>query len=257
MPKVEVVLSGLSIASDQLRPGLGSAVLIQGRGNTLVDVGHYGRRQILEEGLKRCGLTPADINTVVITHAHWDHCQNVDFFPNAQFIIHAKEVEYSRSPRSGDFATPRYFASTLQGLNVREITGDLELEPGVRVIETPGHTIGHLSVVVDTPEGRVVIAGDALGDAGCIERGTPIMVFWDEELAARSVKRITEEAKVIYPGHDRPFRLKEDGSTEYIGGGTPSIQFSGALEKGGSTVAVTLSLYPPRVPLVLPEAKRR
>ena len=255
MPEIDLLLTGFTMTTDQSLISLSTVTLIRGERNILVDVGHFGRRQKLVQALEQRGLSTEDVHTVVLTHAHWDHAQNVDLFPHAEFTIHPAELDYCRAPRKSDFATPHYFNKTLEGHHVREVQEGSELEPGVKVIDTPGHSKGHISVVVETPQGPVVIAADALSDVGAIARGTPYIIFWDEEQARSSIRKIVAAAPVIYPGHDRPFRLNADGSTDYVGG-DESIKLFGQLESGGSTVGITLTLEPPRTTVVVPEARR-
>ena len=256
MATIEVLLDGMAAGSDQGRMGIATIVLVKGQNNILVDVGHFGRRENLERALKRHDLTPQDIQMVVLSHSHWDHAQNMDLFPEAQFYIHPAELEYARSPRSGDWATPRYFEATLQGLRIAEAVEGTELEPGVSILETPGHTRGHISVVVETIEGTAVIAGDAVPDAATISRGRPHLIFWSERDAEASVRKIKDAAHIIYPGHDRWFRLKVDGTTEYLGGAT-SLRIMGGYERGDAGVAVTIETGTMRQSWVHPEAQGR
>jgi glyoxylase-like metal-dependent hydrolase (beta-lactamase superfamily II) len=255
MPQIELVLAGGNVNTDQCKLGLCTVVLIRGEKNILVDVAHFGRRQLILQELEKKGLKPGDIETVVLTHCHWDHAQNVDLFPNAEFVIHPKEVEYSRKPNTGEWATAHYFARMLEGLKVTDAREGLSLMPGVVVMETPGHSPGHISLVVDTPQGKAVIAGDAFSDADAPRRGLPFLVFWDEAQARESVKRIASAASVFYPGHDRPFRVKPDGNVEYL---TPplTVQLSAIFESHGSTFGLTLGLDTPRTSEIHPAAKR-
>ena len=256
MPNVELLLHGMSVNTSQARLGLCTVVLLRGRRNVLVDVGHYGRRQNLELALQERGLGPADIHLVVLTHAHWDHAQTIDIFPNAEIAIHPAELDYTRSPRAGDWATPAYFAHTLRGLKVREVHEGLEVEDGVHILDTPGHTKGHISVVVDTPDGPVCIGGDAFTSADTVRTGRPRLIFWDEEQAEASVRKVLDTSRTIYPGHDRPFRIVGEGKTEYLVA-NPGIQVGGALEAGGSPVTVSLTLGPEVAAWSHPEAVRR
>ena len=253
MPDIDLLLTGFTMGTNQGSISLSTVTLIRGKKNILVDVGHFGRRQLLLQRLDQKSLSPEDINTVVITHAHWDHSQNIDLFPNAEFVINLAEIEYARHPRKSDFATARYFHKTLEGLNVREIQGGTLLEPGIKIIDTPGHTKGHISVVVETDSGSVVIAADALSDMGAVKRGTPYLIFWNEDEARSSIQKILSEGQVFYPGHDRPFRLNSDGSTNYVGG-DDHIKFFGQLENDGSTIGVALTLETPRTTEIMPEA---
>ena len=130
MPEIEILLAGYTFNTDQANLGLSTVTLVRGEVLTIIDVAHHGRRSQLLEQLRQRGVDPSDIARVVLTHAHWDHCQNTDLFPNADIILHEKELEYTRNPRDGDFATARYFADTLRAHNVRLVSGEIELEPG-------------------------------------------------------------------------------------------------------------------------------
>ena len=177
MPELQIIMGGYSINTDQTRLGLCTVTLIRGDTLSIVDVAHFGRRNLLVDQLAAQNISPNDIGRVILTHAHWDHSQNTDLFPNAEIVIHAAELEYSKNPRAGDLATARYFANTLLEQNVRPVTAETELEPGVRIIETPGHTRGHISVIAETAAGPVCIGGDAMSDAGAVARGTPAIIF--------------------------------------------------------------------------------
>ena len=115
MPEIEVLLPGFSINTDQGSLGLWTVTLIRGESLTVVDVGHFGRRTMLVDTLQAYGMEPEDIGRVILTHAHWDHSQNTDLFPNAEIVISKREIEYSRNPRADDYATAKYFADTLAG----------------------------------------------------------------------------------------------------------------------------------------------
>ena len=254
MPEIDIVLRGFNVNTDQARLGLSTVALVRGRQNTLVDVAHFGRRQLLVQELEQRGLKPEDIDTVVLTHIHWDHSQNLDIFSNARVVVHPAEVEYSRQPNAGELATDRYFAKTLEGHTVVDASEGMELEPGVTLMETPGHSIGHISVLVQTSQGPAVIAGDALSDAGALRRGAPFLIFWDSKQARSSLSRITAAASLIYPGHDRPFQIKEEGEVEYLLPPT-TVHLSGILEHDGSTFGITVGLEPPRGTEVHPSAR--
>ena len=107
MPEREFLLPGFSINSDQATLGLCTGTLVRGKKLTVVDVGHFGRRGMLVDTLRAHGLEPEDIGRVILTHAHWDHSQNTDLIPNAEIVISKRELEYSRNPRAGDYATAK------------------------------------------------------------------------------------------------------------------------------------------------------
>ena len=255
MPEIEVLLPGYSIRTDQTSLGLCTVTLIRGEKLTVVDVGHFGRRSMLADTLKNHGLAATDIERVILTHAHWDHCQNTELFPNAEIIIHAKELEYSRNPRAGDHATSRYFADTLTAHTVQEVKGDTQIESGVGGFDTPGHTRGHISVMVETAGGPVCLGGDAVANAGDLARGLPDFIFWSEDEARESLKKVTDASSVIYPGHDRPFRIG-GGRIEYLVD-PQTIKISGFLDGTGDMFSMEVGLPPKFSPFFLEEARSR
>ena len=253
MPEIEILLPGFSINTDQATLGLCTVTLVRGEKLTLVDVGHFGRRNLLVNTLQDHGLDLADIGRVILTHSHWDHSQNTDLFPNAEIVIHAKEIEYSRNPRAGDYATSKYFADTLTAHKVLEVTDDTQIESGVGVFDTPGHTRGHISVLVETPGGRVCLGGDAMSDAGALGRGLPAFIFWNEDEARQSIKKVLDASSVIYPGHDRPFRIAGSG-IEYLVD-APTLKVSGFLDGTGDMFSIEVGQPPKFASGFHPEAR--
>ena len=114
MATVETLLQGFGVRTDEGSIAFcGVTLLRDGNRNFLVDVGHVGRRTLLLQRLRERGLEPSDIHGVILTHAHWDHCLNVDLFPNATLYLSAAEHEYARRPHPADWATPAWTAAVL------------------------------------------------------------------------------------------------------------------------------------------------
>lgn len=117
---------------------------------------HYRpTRRSLEDALRKHGVGLGDIGLVVNCHLHFDHIGGNPSLAGTPVVTQAIERAEARSaPYAGeliDFAGAVY----------RELDGDAELLPGIRVIATPGHTAGHQSLVVATAQGTVVLAGQA------------------------------------------------------------------------------------------------
>lgn len=215
MPDVAVLLDGLPLRTHQGFVGFCSNVLIEGSRKTLVDVGHVGRRSVLEAALEARGLSVSDIDCVVVTHAHWDHAQNLDVFPSAEVLIHPWERRYAAKPHANDWATPAWSGSMIEHHDhVVEVDEGHEIEPGVSILHTPGHSPGSICVVVEDEAGCRVVTGDVVQYPRTALAGYNPVVFWDDEAATRSIHRVTGMADVIYPGHDRPFRL-DNGQVRY------------------------------------------
>lgn len=221
-PRVEVLLDGYGVNTNQGLTALCSVLLIEGADaagrpvRILVDPAHVGRRTFLWDALAARGLSPADIDMVVLTHAHWDHVQNIDVFDHAPLYIHPDERQYSQQPHRGDWATPAWTGDILERMDLREVEDGDEIIPGVRVIGLPGHTVGSIGLGVENGDGLSLITGDALHYAHvALTRENPL-VFWDPEQAVTSIDRAVAMADVIYPGHDQPFRLTRDREVEFV-----------------------------------------
>jgi N-acyl homoserine lactone hydrolase len=215
MPQLDLVLEGWSVNLDQGRAAFCGVTLIRGSKNILVDVAHVGRRTLLLDSLHRLGLEPSDIDTVVLTHSHWDHILNADVFKNAEFLLHPWEIEYAKAPHSHDWATPDYTWTILERCNIREVQEGDEIDEGISVMLTPGHTRGSISLVVRQGDESVVVCGDALPNAQTALDQCPSLIFWDEDDARSSACKILGVAEVLYPGHDRPFRVA-GGRASYV-----------------------------------------
>lgn len=115
---------------------------------------------LLEPQLAAIGVATADIKHVVLSHLHYDHAGRLALFQHALVWIQRREFEHAFGPEPG-FA---YFRDeyAIPGLQWRCCEGDWELMPGVRFIDTRGHTEGHQSALVELPEtGNVVLPFDA------------------------------------------------------------------------------------------------
>ncbi len=119
-----------------------------------------GRIYTFEEGLALWGLVPEDIDIVIHTHLHADHCENDYKCANARFFIHEKELETIEAYHPLDFRyVEDYIYEISENKQIEIVTSDREIVPGIRVISTPIHTPGGLSIVIDTDKGTAIITG--------------------------------------------------------------------------------------------------
>ncbi len=234
MADIEVLTYGFSFNSDQGSFGMSTNSLVTVGGQTiLIDTGPSSRRAWLYRALESKNLAPEDVDIVVLTHMHWDHCQNTDMFRNARILVHPTELDYARNPNRADFAVAQYMADMVDKMKVELVSEGDRVVDGVTIVETPGHTKGHISVAVGGGSETVLIAGDAMPDSGTVLRGLPTNVFWDVEDAKSSVEKMVASAKVFYPGHDRPFRWDGD-QVSYLQGPF-NLEVINSTEGGGET----------------------
>ena len=215
MATIETVLQGFSVATDQGSLGFCGVTLIRGTKTILVDAAHVGRRQLLLNRFKEMGIAPSDVDYVFLTHAHWDHSLNIDVFPRAKVLIHPAEREYCKQPRASDWATPLWVSQMLESSQLQEVKDGEEIDDGVTVISTPGHSKGSMGLLVRDAQGTIAVSGDALSTALSVSTGLPRLAFWDLEEAKQSIRRLLDRAQVFYPGHDRPFR-NDGGKITYL-----------------------------------------
>jgi N-acyl homoserine lactone hydrolase len=127
-------------------------------GRVLVDTGLIDSRPEIDDmsPTPHPENIPRDVVCVINTHLHFDHCGGNRLFPGVPIHVQARELADARSL---DNYTIREWVD-FDGATYVEHEGELELLPGIQLLPTPGHTRGHQSVLVDTPDGLVVIGGD-------------------------------------------------------------------------------------------------
>ena len=249
--KVDLILQGWTLNTNEGRLGFCGVTLIDtGSKKILVDVAQNARRLLLVERLAQRGLKPTDIDMVVMTHTHWDHLLNADAFEHAEFVVSKDERDYVRHPHENDWATPLYTNDIVNRLKVREVREGDSVGPGLTIIETPGHTVGSMSLLVDTPEGRICVSGDALPHARSTFTKQPAIIFDTEEHARKSIEKIMDASDVIYPGHDRPFRRESSGHVSYLA--EMSIQIFGVIDEGMKELKITLGMDEPSGAWIMP-----
>ncbi|MBL8128044.1 MAG: N-acyl homoserine lactonase family protein [Thermomicrobiales bacterium] len=108
-------------------------------------------QQIVNQ-LARIGVKPEEIDIVVNSHLHFDHCSNNKLFPQATFIFSTSELRHSYVPDPWERLGYDPDLVVMPGMKTIMLDlGDFEYEvlPGITLVETPGHSAGHLSVIVD------------------------------------------------------------------------------------------------------------
>jgi len=114
-----------------------------------------GRTDRMEGVLSRVGLTPGDVTAVISTHWHFDHAGGNRRLRSTPILVHPAEREAARAgaypPECKD-----------PDLDYRDAGDGDEPTPGLRLLHTPGHTPGHLSLLVTLPSGPILLAVDAV-----------------------------------------------------------------------------------------------
>jgi glyoxylase-like metal-dependent hydrolase (beta-lactamase superfamily II) len=194
-------------------------------GNILVDTGinpddvpfftrgkqnSWPEEYYLPNCLKTAGVSMDDINTVIITHFHLDHIGWLGQFKKAEIVVQKEEYRFATDPP--DWAPFKYSAPRFDfsGLKLKLVDGDLVLMPGITLLFTPGHSIGHQSVMVDLPKtGTIILCGDAVFLEESLEKEYIPTCWFDTRQSLLSVKKLKTIAQVrnalVFPGHDEEF----------------------------------------------------
>jgi N-acyl homoserine lactone hydrolase len=160
--------------------------------------------------LERMGIGARDVDAVVVGHLHFDHAGGLGDFVGAEIHCHPDEWEAARANVDG-----AYFAGDLEGAHRwRFERGPRSLCAGLDIIDSPGHTPGHRSLVIRLPSDRpVILAGDAADLQENLDAEiAPGLLFRDaeghvrEDLALGSIRRLkalgAELGAELWPNHD-------------------------------------------------------
>ncbi len=193
MAEVKVLIEGYA---KQLADGWvasSTTCLVTAGGKKIITDPGCNREKLLA-ALAAEGLATSDIDSVFLSHQHPDHVLLAGLFERAKFVTFDTNLLYD-----GDRLTE--FDPHVLG-------------PDIEVLDTPGHVLEHLSLLVTTPNGRVAIAGDAIW----WRDGEPQIFALDQfdysqakgadkEQLIASRKKIIAAADSVIPGHGRQFTV--------------------------------------------------
>lgn len=212
-----ILLPGLPLSSERGALGWSTVTLLRTCGRTiLIDTGSYGDRALLLSRLEDEKITPADVDSVFLTHFHFDHVLNFDLFENAVFRLSEREMKYVEDEEFRKAKDPYVPFAVFDkiGPRIKSFSEGAELAPGIRAVPLPGHTPGLCGYLLE--EERVLVAGDGVKNAWEFIREAPPPAFGGRDDALESYRRAVSCASVIIPGHDRPFRVPVGERVEYL-----------------------------------------
>ena len=174
-----------------------------------------GKIHTFESGLAKWNLRPEEIDIVIHTHLHNDHCENDNQCVNARIYMHEQELTRINDPHPLDYRyNDAFIWDAEDNGQIETITEDREIVPGIQVIHTPAHTEGGLTVLVETDKGKAAITGfcvirenffppkpvQAL-EMEVIPPGTHVNVYE----SYRILQQIKKQADILLPLHDPAF----------------------------------------------------
>lgn len=154
------------------------------------------KEEELPEVLKTMGIDPNKVNNVILTHLHWDHTGYLPLFKNARVWVQAEEFRYLINlPKHYEYVwNPPDLLSCYDRICL--VDGDMEIEAGIKVLFTGGHSPGHQAVLVNTAKGNAIIGGDLLMGKDevikaieTLRKNTTVYPGWDDDLFVKKQLR--------------------------------------------------------------------
>jgi 4-pyridoxolactonase len=186
--------------------------------DTGIDLDHMNRvlpfelpeqspEQTIPAQLEACGFGVGDVTTLVNSHLHIDHVGGNQHFrgTGVRNVLHAKELAQARNHEPFEFFGYSDKSWDYEGANFFPVTGDFELASGLWLYETPGHTVGHYSLLVQGAK-PLLFAVDVAYTATALERGIQPGFHNDPIAGVRSIQRVKalaeEHGAEIFFSHD-------------------------------------------------------
>ena len=172
-----------------------------GTGNAYVNEHFNPQHTDIGDALAALGYATTDIDVVINSHLHFDHCGNNQRFPHADNYVQEAELDVARNTRH----TVREWFDYPQA-RILAVKGNTKINNEIELLSMPGHTPGHQAVLVHGPDGDALIAAQAAFNGDEFKRGGDPEIQAHEGLAdayTESIKKLSAlGANAIYFSHD-------------------------------------------------------
>lgn len=210
--------------------GWSSVALARGERRAVVfDGGAFGLRRALAARLAEAGVAPGDVTDLVLSHLHYDHCENWTLFPNARVHVCAAEMAWALSLPDSDLLVPAPVVRALaaSGRVVPFAAGGAPIA-GIGSVATPGHSPHHVSFVLEAAPRPVIFAADAAKNLAELLSGEADLTM---DAAASRISIAALRARwdarpdaLLVPGHDLPLERDAAGAIRRVGARRAGIE---------------------------------
>lgn len=195
MAEIKVLIEGYARQLEKGWVASSTTCLIDAAGKRIVTDPGCNRAKLMS-ALAKEGLSTRDIDYVFLSHCHPDHTLLAGIFENAKFITFDSNLMYDKD-------LMLQFDKHILGKDVE-------------IIETPGHVLEHLSLIVDTPRGKIAVAGDVVWWTEDQKQAFHIdqkdlsqAKGMDMDMLIESRKKIMMLADYVIPGHGKMFKVNK------------------------------------------------
>ena len=188
------------------------------RGFNLITRPRVSERDTAVQQLRAAGYDPGDVRHIIVTHLHWDHAGGLLDFPGA--TVHVHEAEFTEAQRASMGYDSRQLVD-VQRWMIHAVDGDPYLgfptshdlfrDGSVVLLPTPGHSVGHLAVLVRTSRESFLFVGDAFHQWSDLDENTRAWLFqwiarhngqkWAESLQRIRALAAAEPCTILLPSH--------------------------------------------------------
>jgi 4-pyridoxolactonase len=166
--------------------------------------------QTIPAQLAACGFELGNVTTLVNSHLHIDHVGGNQLFKRTgvRNVLHERELAQARNHEPFEFFGYSDKSWDYEGANFAPVKGDLELAKGIWLFETPGHTVGHYSFLLEPGRGAkpMLFAVDVAYTAAALEKGIQPGFHNDPVAGVRSIARVKalaeEHGADVFFSHD-------------------------------------------------------
>ena len=176
--------------TERVHPVSATCTLLEAEGRRLLVDPSPHPEALAQQLFDHAGLRPEAVDAVFCTHWHGDHRFGLELFPDRPWLMAAAGLEEWRAQSPQDAGWIDLFTPA-----------EGRLLPGVELLASPGHTLGHHALIADTRWGPLVVSGDAVMTAEYFAAGEGYRNSVDFELAAETVRLIKARARLVTPGH--------------------------------------------------------
>lgn len=208
-----------------IKMGLDTVYIVRGEGVVVIDGGDPHKIAKFKKGIEKASIKPEDIQLIALTHGHWDHigsANEIRVLSGAKIFLHQRDMHFlddaHPSQPPGFTAWGKIIIALLKlyslliripAFEVDIVGGDEEIslvEYGIagKVIYTPGHSWGSVSVLLDSSEAFV---GDLAMNMLPMRLSPGLPIFGDDvQIVKNSWRKLLDMgAKTVYPAHGKPF----------------------------------------------------